>query len=613
LNSVTTTPLIRSQGIRRMSKARIETEILNFLTTDTPEVLCIRGNWGTGKTFTWDDILKKNKLAIKLKKYAYVSLFGLDSISKVRLQMFHSTIATTHIGKEFNTADVEASLREGWSWGKRLMTLAGKVFSDADSVEVALSLVAMSARKQIVCFDDLERKGEGLRSADVLGLISELKERRDCKVVLLLNDEQLEDRDEFEGFLEKVVDINLSFRPTAAESAAIALNIDGDKVLKKLVRNRATALGIDNVRVIRKIFRLVKMIDEQLKSYSPEILKNVVSSLVLFGWSHYQPELAPPLGFLRNNRSEWAAIRDKDKVTDEERAWGVLLDEYGYGYTDKFDLVLMNGVKDGYFHEDAVAEHAAELHEREDRNAADQELREAWDNYNYSFKTSAEEIMDRLYEQFMKKIEFYSFSNLISLVNLFRDLDDPKRAQEMVDAFIAVKKDIKGVYDMSSLYSYGREVPVDLIPVFEAAENAQKPTYGFEEMLLKLKSDGYNEDINTKLAAADAIEYYRVFKNNEGSDNLGEILRGVSQYLRVQGLNQYAQAIMDKAGEALRMIAKESVVNDRRARSWGLIQRLEQKEAEAAVAAATTAPAATGLTAPVEVKPKRRSRAKAAE
>ena len=48
-------------------------------------------------------------------------------------------------------------------------------------------------RNQIVCIDDLERSGADLNIKDVFGLVSYLKEQRGCKVVLLLNDEELSD------------------------------------------------------------------------------------------------------------------------------------------------------------------------------------------------------------------------------------------------------------------------------------------------------------------------------------------------------------------------------------------------------------------------------------
>ena len=66
----------------------------------------------------------------------------------------------------------------------------------------------LSTRQQVICLDDLERKGTNLRLTDVLGLVSFMKEERSCKVALLLNSSELQgiDNDAFDKYLEKVVD-----------------------------------------------------------------------------------------------------------------------------------------------------------------------------------------------------------------------------------------------------------------------------------------------------------------------------------------------------------------------------------------------------------------------
>ena len=54
-------------------------EIIRFLKDPTPEVLCIRGKWGVGKTYTWESLLKEVGKDVALQSYSYVSLFGLDT------------------------------------------------------------------------------------------------------------------------------------------------------------------------------------------------------------------------------------------------------------------------------------------------------------------------------------------------------------------------------------------------------------------------------------------------------------------------------------------------------------------------------------------------------
>jgi hypothetical protein len=42
----------------------------------------------------------------------------------------------------------------------------------------------------IVCFDDFERLSSSMELEEVLGLISELKEQKNCSVVMILNEDQ---------------------------------------------------------------------------------------------------------------------------------------------------------------------------------------------------------------------------------------------------------------------------------------------------------------------------------------------------------------------------------------------------------------------------------------
>jgi hypothetical protein len=48
----------------------------------------------------------------------------------------------------------------------------------------------------IVCFDDFERLSSSMELEEVLGLISELKEQKNCSVVMILNEDELGDNKE---------------------------------------------------------------------------------------------------------------------------------------------------------------------------------------------------------------------------------------------------------------------------------------------------------------------------------------------------------------------------------------------------------------------------------
>lgn len=283
-----------------MSIENVKDQTLSFLRSEVAKVLCIRGNWGTGKTYNWDATLKEAvaKNEVGRDKYAYVSLFGVNSLDDLKQEIIHQTIDVDQVGMPFDFEDVQSYVKNAFPGILKLGGLAGK-FLGENYTSTGVAVMYMFVRNRLICIDDLERKGEHLRVADVLGLVSQLRENRNCKVVILLNDERLKDRSDFESYLEKVVDINLSFRPTALDSAKIALApLDGTNHLKKLVLERTTKLGLDNVRVIRKLYSFVQQIEPLLAQYKPDVFLSVAHTIVLMGWCHLQPEFAPSKEFI---------------------------------------------------------------------------------------------------------------------------------------------------------------------------------------------------------------------------------------------------------------------------------------------------------------------------
>ncbi|MGG7266660.1 P-loop NTPase fold protein, partial [Klebsiella pneumoniae] len=114
----------------------------------------------------------------------------------------------------------------------------------------AMSFLTVS--KMIVVIDDLERRGKNLDVKDVLGLVSLLKEQKDCKVVLLLNNGTASMED-YSTYKEKVIDRDITYNPTPEECADIAYK--GDFHVYNLLSKYSISLGIKHIRILKKIER----------------------------------------------------------------------------------------------------------------------------------------------------------------------------------------------------------------------------------------------------------------------------------------------------------------------------------------------------------------------
>src|SRR5690242_12958008 len=81
-----------------MSIEIIKAELLRFLKSPHPEVLCLRGKWGVGKTFFWKGLIEAEKDQLSQNWYSYVSLFGLNSLDDLRYSIFENTVVKSDIG-----------------------------------------------------------------------------------------------------------------------------------------------------------------------------------------------------------------------------------------------------------------------------------------------------------------------------------------------------------------------------------------------------------------------------------------------------------------------------------------------------------------------------------
>ena len=129
-----------------------------------------------------------------------------------------------------------------------------------------------------------------------MGLLSHLRERKECKILLILNDEAMEEETDFKTYYEKVVDTSLRFSPTPEYCARIGLA--NNPVIEGLAES-CIALGISNIRVIQKIDRATRRVEPLLRSFDNQVLHQAVKSLALFGWVLFEPKRAPSLEYIQ--------------------------------------------------------------------------------------------------------------------------------------------------------------------------------------------------------------------------------------------------------------------------------------------------------------------------
>ncbi|SHM63309.1 P-loop NTPase fold protein [Phytopseudomonas punonensis] len=195
-----------------MSVIQVEKALHDFAVRKVGSAIVLKGEWGTGKTYFWNSIIKKHRSNFGRANYSYVSLFGINSLAELKRSIFENTVPSAKANdvtsknsvienlKKLDFSDAGGGLRKIFSFGKEAkIPFVGSFSGVIDSVQY--SLVA----ETIICIDDFERRGNSLSARDVLGLVSNLSESKYCSIILILNEGSLDKSDEFFTFESPLV------------------------------------------------------------------------------------------------------------------------------------------------------------------------------------------------------------------------------------------------------------------------------------------------------------------------------------------------------------------------------------------------------------------------
>ena len=131
---------------------------------------------------------------------------------------------------------------------------------------------------------------------------------------------------------------------------ASAIGVGGTSETERFVADCCIALGITNIRTIKRAARFIRSIESKLADFDPEVLRTAVRSLVLFCWCRDEPEQAPSLDYVETKKFDFFGLgrtvpTDKlgsDQIDDKKKVsrWSARVQTYGYIWTEDLDSVL---------------------------------------------------------------------------------------------------------------------------------------------------------------------------------------------------------------------------------------------------------------------------------
>ncbi|GEM_PF-676269 len=356
-----------------MSLKSTKDQLIQLLADEDNKVIALSGKWGTGKSFMWDQV-KKTSENEKVKGALYASLFGVSSVDQIKLKLIQSSV---------KSVDAYPALFKGMTqtYQTAVKTLEGFHKGFAALNDIGLLVAPTMLRQKVLVLDDIERKHEKLGIDEILGFIDEFTKRYDSRVMLILNDDQLDKRDIWNTLREKVIDQELRLTTSASEAFEIGIAIIPSPWAAQIQPN-IERCGITNIRIVFKVIKTVNRILGDREGLSEAVLSRVIPSAVLLASIHYKGiENGPDFDFVLSKGStiDWDAFHGSKEIKTEEdkrkSKWNVLLNQLGIYCCDEYELLVVEFLQSGLFD---VAKLAAVI----DRYVAEAETMEARDQCN---------------------------------------------------------------------------------------------------------------------------------------------------------------------------------------------------------------------------------------
>ena len=165
--------------------------ILDYIRADyTDYAIMINGEWGSGKTYFWNNKVRNkiDSLQLNGKHYTtiYMSLYGISNLEDISKKIFIETtqLMDKNMRKYMNSTG-QQSIPEYAKTGLDMANLFG-VTQNGDKVDYSQFF---STDDKVLCFDDLERANVDV--IDILGYINNFVEHDHIKTIIICNEKEL--------------------------------------------------------------------------------------------------------------------------------------------------------------------------------------------------------------------------------------------------------------------------------------------------------------------------------------------------------------------------------------------------------------------------------------
>ncbi|MFM6674116.1 MAG: P-loop NTPase fold protein [Dolichospermum sp.] len=281
----------------RIDREKAESILKRFLKNEDYSVLAVNGKWGIGKTHLVQNFLYEHTKSY----YYYVSIFGISSIEQLKARLianYKNDLKSDNQSSQTKTELVfnfiNKYIKTFFEWLNRIFGkiektpkldilggLSGSVISIAGDLALEIFFNSIVRENSIICIDDLERKYK-IPLEEILGFVENLVQERKCKIILIYNEDELEDKKVLDHYREKVIDREFTLNPTVDENLDLGFKedhhyLDYLEIIKKVFKKTET----NNIRVIRKTEWLIKELIPLMENWEDSLRHQVIKNCII--------------------------------------------------------------------------------------------------------------------------------------------------------------------------------------------------------------------------------------------------------------------------------------------------------------------------------------------
>lgn len=548
-----------------MSVEAVEQVCKELLCENKVSSICIKGDWGIGKTHFWKKFLRDHAREVtRYRMYSYVSLYGINSIDDLRNAILQNM-------ESFSNLENRAQIQTAQQTAKNIFnTMVGVLLNKGDIANKLLSLhdkknasnlymqfLFGRLRGCLVCFDDIERKGKSISAREILGLATFIREEKNCGTCIILNDNLLnrKDKSHFDNNVEKSSELVVKFEGNTENSFYFSDLRESEFSDFKL--RCVSIAGVTNIRVLNKIHYFCGTAESVLSEFSANVKEKVAKSIILSCWSVYQTSDAPTPDFIKNYNRYYDWREDKE-TKEQYRRWQPTLSEYGYEACDDLDFLIISGVENGFFDCSALIQCAIKFENEIKSRSIQAEYRRLWENDFHGDLCQDDDIfLEDIFYFARSNIRYLTVRDLNGALRVLRKCDRNTEADKIIDSYVDEYRD-KGqsYFDVDKIVLASEGMDDKFQKRLNEIYNEFAKSCDLKEVVFSMVTDkSFPGDGMDLISRMTAIEMVAFFESLSGDD----LKNALEHFRTMSGLKEEPGPLIQKNfHEALDIIAAKS-------------------------------------------------------